>query len=93
MAKVSREKGSLIHDDSLDAVAGSVRKWVEHLVVDEKVRMEQKVTDENIEFFKEWGGEIGTHANGVLGSSRDRFNRDSINRNSNRKLIQRRKRQ
>tara|TARA_R110000851_G_scaffold57574_1_gene134045 strand:- start:1096 stop:3144 length:2049 start_codon:yes stop_codon:yes gene_type:complete len=93
MAKVSREKGSLIHDDSLDAVAGSVRKWVDHLVVDEKVRMEQKVTDENIEFFKEWGGEIGTHANGVLGSSRDRFNRNSINRNSTRKLIQRRKRQ
>ena len=73
MAKISREKGSLIHDDSIDAVAGAVRRWVDRLAVNEKTRMEQKVTDENIEFFKEWGADIGANPDGVLALSSDRF--------------------
>ncbi len=80
MAKISVEKGALIHDDSIDAVAGSVRKWVDLISVDEKKRIEQKTTDENIAFFAEWGGEIGSHHNGVLGLSSDRFSRKT-NRN------------
>lgn len=72
MAKVSRERGSLIHDDRLDSLAGACRKWVDMIAVDEKVRVEQKATDENIAFFKEWGGDIG-NTNGVLGLSSDRF--------------------
>lgn len=72
MAKISRERGSLIHDDSLDAVAGSVRKWVEMLAVDEQVRMSQKETDENIDFMAAWGAEIG-NTHGCLGLSSDRF--------------------
>ena len=76
MAKISREKDSLIHDDSLDAVAGSVRKWVENIAVDEQVRMAQKMTDENVEFFAEWGADIGrTHK--VLGLSSDRFSKSA----------------
>ena len=75
MSKVTVEPKSLIHDDSLDAVAGSCRKWVEHIAVDEQTRMAQKVTDENIDFFKEWGGDIGANPNGVLGLSSDRFKR------------------
>lgn len=72
MAKVSRERGALIHDDSLDSMAGSVRKWAERIAVDEKLRMQQKVTDDNIEFFKEWGGDIGANS-GFIGLSSDRF--------------------
>lgn len=83
MAKVSRERGSLIHDDSLDAVAGSVRKWVDNLAIDEKKRIEQKTTDENIAFFAEWGGEIGSNHNGILGLSSDRFRKPSNRRNNN----------
>jgi len=75
MAKISRDKDALIHDDSLDAVAGSVRKWVDRLAVDEKVRMSQKETDDNVAFFAEWGGDIGADQNGVLGLSTDRFRR------------------
>ncbi|QDP66042.1 MAG: putative terminase large subunit [Prokaryotic dsDNA virus sp.] len=75
MQKISRERGALLHDDSIDAVAGAVRYWTDRIAVDEKVRMQQKTTDENIEFFKEWGGDIGTHQNGVLGLSSDRFNK------------------
>jgi hypothetical protein len=76
IAKISREKGSLVHDDSLDAFAGSVRHWVELLAVDEVVRMSQKETDDNVDFFKEWGGEIG-NTNGCLGLSSDRFKKES----------------
>lgn len=83
MAKISREKGALIHDDSIDAVAGSVRKWVDRVAVDEKVRMEQKETDENVEFFKQWGGDIGANQNGVLGLSSDRFSKKTCRRNTN----------
>mgnify|MGYP001033398230 CR=1 FL=1 len=81
LAKISREKGSLIHDDSADAVAGSVRKWVDRVAVDEKIRMEQKTTDENVEFFAEWGGDIGANPNSVLGLSSDRFKKKTSKRN------------
>jgi hypothetical protein len=72
LAKVSRTKGALIHDDSLDAVAGAVRKWVTMLAVDELIRCAQKETDDNVGFFKEWGAEIGANT-GCLGLSSDRF--------------------
>lgn len=35
MARITREKGALIHDDRLDALAGAVRHWVEALGIDE----------------------------------------------------------
>lgn len=75
MTKVARIKHALLHDDRLDALAGSARKWVDRLNIDEKKRIEQKTTDENIEFFKQWGGDIGKHNKGVLGLASDRFKR------------------
>ena len=42
MARITRDKNCLIHDDRLDALAGAVRYWVEHLRADEhKVRVQQ----------------------------------------------------
>lgn len=35
MARITRDKGSLLHDDRLDAVAGSARYWVEALAQDD----------------------------------------------------------
>jgi hypothetical protein len=75
LSKITRDIGSLIHDDSIDAVAGSARKWVERVAVDEKIRMSQKETDENVAFFAEWGADIGENQNGVLGLNTDRFKR------------------
>jgi hypothetical protein len=74
MSKISRDPKCLFHDDRIDAAAGTVRKWVDRLAVDELVRMEQKTTDENVGFFAEWGGDIGANQNGILGLSSDRFN-------------------
>lgn len=35
LSRITRDKGALIHDDRLDALAGSVRYWVDHLAQDE----------------------------------------------------------
>ena len=83
MTKISRDSDSLIHDDSIDAVAGSCRKWTERLAVDEKIRISQKTTDENVEFFAQWGAQVGSHQNGTLALSSDRFNK-STNRQGKR---------
>lgn len=36
LARLTRDRGSLIHDDRLEAVAGSAQHWVEYLSVDEE---------------------------------------------------------
>jgi hypothetical protein len=78
LERITRDRNSLIHDDCADAVAGTVRKWVENIAVDEKVRMEQKTTNENVEFFESWGGNIGPNRN--LGSMHNRFKRRQTKR-------------
>ncbi len=48
MARITRDKNCLIHDDRLDALAGAVRYWVEHLAADEnqaRVAAAQKAYD------------------------------------------------
>jgi len=35
LTKITRDRGSLLHDDRLDAVAGSVRNWIDLLSVNE----------------------------------------------------------
>ena len=90
MAKISVIKGALVHDDSIDAVAGACRYWTEHLAVDEKVKQAQKKTDDNVEFFKEWGGDIGANPNGVLGLSSDRFSKRPCKRTRQTNLRNRR---
>ena len=44
MARITRDRNCLIHDDRLDALAGTVRYWVQHLALDEqkeKIRNQQ----------------------------------------------------
>lgn len=36
LEKITRDKGSLFHDDRLDAVAGAVRHWIEDLAQDDE---------------------------------------------------------
>lgn len=84
MAKITRDKGALIHDDSIDAFAGSVRHWVDNIAVDAEKRTEQKETDENVAWFATWGADIGKNQNGVLGLSSDRFTRKQTARRKRR---------
>lgn len=44
LARITRDKGSLVHDDRLDALAGTVRHWIERLARDsdkENLRVRQ----------------------------------------------------
>lgn len=36
LARITRDRGALLHDDRLDAVAGSARHWVEYLAIDDE---------------------------------------------------------
>jgi len=54
LTRLSRDRNSLLHDDRLDSLAGAVRPWVEHLAVDEEIRIQQKSTDELLEFMNSW---------------------------------------
>ena len=36
MEKITRDRGSLFHDDRIDALAGSVRNWVQDLSQDDE---------------------------------------------------------
>lgn len=70
LERCSVARGALIHDDSLDAVAGSVRHWTDKLNVDKDKRMESKETDENVAFFEQWGADLG---NSIGGNCKDRL--------------------
>lgn len=48
LARVTRDKGALIHDDRLDALAGSCRHWVEHLALDAR-KAAAKIKNENFQ--------------------------------------------
>lgn len=52
MARITRDRNCLIHDDRLDALAGSVRYWVNHLALDEdkeKLRNQQNAYNKMIQ--------------------------------------------
>lgn len=53
IARITRDKGSLIHDDRLDAVAGAVRRWVEHISQNEDLMASQKRESEAVTFFND----------------------------------------
>jgi hypothetical protein len=45
MARITRDRSSLIHDDRLDAIAGSARHWVELLAIDDEKSKAQAKND------------------------------------------------
>lgn len=53
--KITRDKGSLSHDDRIDALAGACRYWAESTVQDEKRMAETRGDQENDDFMKDWG--------------------------------------
>ncbi len=56
--KITRDHGSLIHEDRLDGLAGAVRKYVDRMAVDESLRIRQKMTNENVKMMEEWSPEF-----------------------------------
>jgi hypothetical protein len=54
LQKITRDKGALVHDDRLDALAGAVRIYAEQMAIDETRRIASKATNENVKFMQEW---------------------------------------
>lgn len=50
MAKVTRQKKAIAHDDRLDALEGSVRHWLKHLALDQDKAIERQKQKE----FSDW---------------------------------------
>lgn len=56
MARITRDKGSLLHDDRLDALAGAVRIWVERMNIDEQKRLQVKRSEDTLAWLENpWG--------------------------------------
>ena len=53
LSRITREKGALVHDDRLDAVAGTCAYWLDQMDQDKKVAMESAAIDEWNEFIKD----------------------------------------
>lgn len=52
MAKITRDRKSLLHDDRLDAVEGAVRYWVEQLQLDQQDTIQRQRAQEMEEWVK-----------------------------------------
>ena len=46
MTRITKDKGSLVHDDRLDALAISVAYWVERIAVDTKKEHEIMLSEQ-----------------------------------------------
>ena len=55
IARITKERQSLIHDDRLDSLHAVVRRCMGHLSVDEHEKMLEEETNANLEFLQKWG--------------------------------------
>ena len=54
LSQITRERNALVHDDRIDSLAGAVRPWREHIAINEDRRIQQKATEENLDFMSAW---------------------------------------
>ena len=66
--KLTRDHGALIHDDRIDSFAGGARRFVSRLAVDESLRVQQKMSSENMRLMAEWSDEFKQTTTGGLGN-------------------------
>lgn len=57
MSRMTRDRGSLSHDDRLDCLAMAVAYWVETMAQDAQVRIEQRQDDLMMRELKQWEGD------------------------------------
>lgn len=75
-ARMSKERGALVHDDRIDTLHAVVRRLIEFMAVDEADEMDSKTTGENVAWMEQWGANI-TAQKSV--SVCDRFKQQSFN--------------
>jgi hypothetical protein len=54
MARITRTKGALIHDDRIDAVLGAVRKWLAVLAQDADTMIQRQIASDRVNLFEEF---------------------------------------
>ena len=59
MSRITKDRGSLAHDDRLDALAMAVAYWVEQMGQDEHDKMDQRQEELQDAELELWHGEIG----------------------------------
>lgn len=79
MAKLTKQKGSVAHDDRLDALEGSVRHWVAQLALDQNKAIEKQAQKEFQDWLRDPTGQHRATAKGPLRAGRpsllNRFNK------------------
>ena len=58
MSRISRHKGSLVHDDILDALAGAVAYWTEYMAQDEDKNIQSRKNDLLMTHLENWGSSL-----------------------------------
>ena len=53
MAKITPERGSLVHEDRLDSIEGAVRYWQARLAIDQEHQLQQERTRAHAEMIKD----------------------------------------
>lgn len=82
--KITIERGALLHDDRLDALASAVRRYVDRMAVSEKERAKHKASSENIKMLSEWSEEFANsfrkQGESAIHRTGSRSNRSKIRR-------------
>ena len=55
MSRISRHRGSLVHDDILDALAGAVGYWTDYMAQDEDRNIKQRKSELMMTHLSNWG--------------------------------------
>lgn len=58
MSRISRHRGSLVHDDILDALAGAVAYWTEYMAQDEDKNIQSRKNDLLMTHLENWGSSL-----------------------------------
>ena len=66
LTRITKDRGALAHDDRLDALAGAVQYWVEHMALDQK-KAAEKARE------KDFKSELAAHIRDQVGAVTDPF--------------------
>ncbi len=74
-ARLSKERGAILHDDRIDTLHAVVRRLIAFMAVDEATEIDNKTTSENTKWMEKWGANIHTHTSTSVCDRFKSFNR------------------
>jgi hypothetical protein len=74
MSRITRHKGSLVHDDILDALSGAVSYWTDYMSADEDRNIRSRKDELLRLHLDEWGSSLNnTITQTAMGMSMDQI--------------------